>query len=163
MRPRASSTSSLGRFIEGGSRPSVAASSVCSAMSRELAAAERSISAPDFVECVDRSPHHAREVLDGVELAQARVSQSCSNRLLQLLGIDRLQEPAGEAAGELSHGHDLHAISAAPGSVGTDHVTGQFGVDDDGAAAHCHDRPSERIHDRGAGYSQPIEHANCAC
>jgi hypothetical protein len=41
---------------------------------------------------------------------------------------------AGETAGELSHGHDLHAIGTAPRSSDTDHVPGQFGVDDDGAA-----------------------------
>ena len=45
MRLQASSTNSLGRFIEGGSRRSVSLSSVRNAMSRGLVAVERSMSA----------------------------------------------------------------------------------------------------------------------
>ena len=81
-----------------------------------------------------------RKVLDHVELAQARTCQSRSHRLLKILRIDRPQEPAGKTRGELPHCHHLHAVGAIPGGFDPDHVPGQLGVNDDGAA-RCHSRP----------------------
>ena len=97
----------------------------------------------NFVERADGGPHHAGKVLDDVELAEARARQGRLNRLLERLRIDRLQEPASETAGQLPHGHDLHAVCSAPGGVDTDHVPGQCGVNDDGAAC-CHFVPPGR-------------------
>ena len=57
---------------------------------------------------------------------------------MKFLGINRLQEAAGETTGELAHGHDLHAIGPAAGGVHPEHVAGQFCVNNFGAArSHC--------------------------
>jgi len=71
----------------------------------------------------------------------APASTSRARRVLKNLQIDRLQESAGKTPSDLPHGHHLQAAVAIPGRVDSDHVSGQIGVDDEGATP-CHPRPS---------------------
>jgi hypothetical protein len=55
-----------------------------------------------------------------------------------MVGIDRPQEAAGKARGELTHGEDLHAIFARARSINPCHVSGELGVHYDGTAQFRH-------------------------
>ena len=138
MRPQASSTNSLGRFIEGGSRRSVSASSVCNAMSRGWVAVESSMSARQTLSSVSTAaltmPGRFLMASNSPRLDPTRAVRTASWSFSGSIGC---RNSAGETAGELSHSHDLHAIGTAPGSADVRHVPRQFGVDDD-RAAHGH-------------------------
>ena len=65
-----------------------------------------------------------------------------AHRDFQIVRIDRAQQPAGQARGELTHGENLHAVVTGPRGLHAHHVPGEPGVDYDGAPQQPHETQS---------------------